>query len=81
MLVTRAILLTTIILACQPAFAQSPELIERGRQLFFNEIFEGKPDQPCRPAEVGSASVCGTPRITPGLAKPSTFSRITAGTA
>jgi cytochrome c peroxidase len=41
MLVTRAILLTTIILACQPAFAQSPELIERGRQLFFNETFEG----------------------------------------
>jgi cytochrome c peroxidase len=41
MLVTRAILLTTTILACQPAFAQSPELIERGRQLFFNETFEG----------------------------------------
>jgi hypothetical protein len=41
MLVTRAILLITTLLACQPAFAQSRALIERGRQLFLNETFEG----------------------------------------
>ena len=41
MLATRAILLFTALLACQPAFAQSPEQIELGRQLFFEETFEG----------------------------------------
>ena len=41
MLATRAILLSTTLLACQPAFAQSPEQIELGRQLFFEETFEG----------------------------------------
>jgi hypothetical protein len=39
---------------------------------------EPSPDQPVAPfcVDVLSANVCGTPRITPGLANPSTFSRI-----
>jgi cytochrome c peroxidase len=41
MLATRAILLITTLLACQPAFAQSAKQIEHGRQLFFKETFEG----------------------------------------
>ena len=41
MLATCAILLFTTLLACQPAFAQSPEQIELGRKLFFEETFEG----------------------------------------
>jgi cytochrome c peroxidase len=41
MLVSRAILLTTIILAGQPAFAQSRAQIELGRRLFLEETFEG----------------------------------------
>ncbi len=52
MLATRAILLITIILAGQPAFAQSPEQIERGRRLFFEETFggNGRTCGTCHPA-------------------------------
>jgi cytochrome c553 len=41
MLVTRAILLITTLLACQPAFAQSRAQIELGRKLFLEETFDG----------------------------------------
>ena len=52
MLATRAILLITTLLACQPAFAQSPEQIERGRRLFFEETFggNGRTCGTCHPA-------------------------------
>ena len=37
-----------------------------------------RPTSPCAPADALSPSVCGTPRMTPGLAKVSRFSRIIA---
>ena len=41
MLATCAILLIITLLACQSAFAQSPDQIERGRRLFLEETFDG----------------------------------------